>query len=65
MNNILFLFLYFKCYFYTLDAIASHIQSFCKVLLRKVIIMYTTMAKEVNFFMTLLRVLANRVIKVG
>ena len=33
-NNILFLFLYFKCYFCTSDATASHTQS---VLLRKVV----------------------------
>ena len=34
MNNILFLFLYFKCYFCTSDAIESHTQS---VFLRKVV----------------------------
>ena len=37
MNNILFLFLYLKCYFCTSNAIASHTQSFCEVLLRKVV----------------------------
>ena len=33
MNNILFLFLYFKYFFCTSDAIASHTQSFCEVLI--------------------------------
>ena len=31
MNNTLFLFLYFKCYFCTLNVIASHTQSLWKV----------------------------------
>ena len=34
MNNILFLFLYFKCYFCTSDITASHTQSFCNVIWR-------------------------------
>ena len=37
MNNILFLFLYnIKYFFGTSDTIASHTQSFCKVLFWKV-----------------------------
>ena len=53
LNNILFLFLCFKCYFCTSNAIASHTQSFCKVLLRKVVHLYyimrsTIMAEEVK-----------------
>ena len=47
MNN--YVFLYFKCYVFTLDVISSHNQSFCKVLLQKVVqSMWSSMAAEVK-----------------
>ena len=67
-STFLFLFVYFKCCFCTSDTTASQSQwllSFCKVLLRNVVLYWSNMAEKGKITNDSLSVLASKVNKRG